>query len=124
MTLVDPHAEALYRDASAPVPERVADLLHRMTVEEKLAQLGSAWSFTLLEGGRFAPARARSSLPTLATGEPSGFSYPPVSWASYGRDMAYTVEPGSIEVHLGFSSDALVHVGTRAMAVRSSTDAR
>lgn len=62
MTLVDPHTEALYRDASAPVPERVADLLHRMTLEEKLAQLGSVWSFTLLEEGRFAPARARSTL--------------------------------------------------------------
>ncbi len=62
MTLVDPHTEDLYRDASAPVPERVADLLQRMTVEEKLAQLGSVWSFTLLEKGRFAPARARSTL--------------------------------------------------------------
>ena len=62
MTLVDPHTEDLYRDASAPVPERVADLLHRMTLEEKLAQVGSVWSFTLLEEGRFAPARARSTL--------------------------------------------------------------
>lgn len=62
MTLVDPHTEALYRDASAPVPERVADLLRRMTSEEKLAQLGSAWSFSLLEGSRFAPARAHSTL--------------------------------------------------------------
>lgn len=62
MTIVEPHAEALYRDAGAPVAERVADLLHRMTLPEKLAQLGSAWSFTLLEGNRFAPERARSIL--------------------------------------------------------------
>lgn len=65
MTIAEPHAEALYRDASAPAPERVADLLHRMTLQEKLAQLGSAWSFMLLEGNRFAPERAR---PILAHG--------------------------------------------------------
>jgi beta-glucosidase len=40
------------------------------------------------------------------------FQLPTGQLGFYGRDMAYTVEPGSIEVHLGFSSDALVHVGT------------
>ena len=65
VTIAEPHAEALYRDANAPVPERVADLLNRMTLQEKLAQLGSAWSFMLLEGNRFASERAR---PVLAHG--------------------------------------------------------
>jgi beta-glucosidase len=65
VTLVDSHTEALYRDASAPAAERVADLLHRMTLEEKLAQLGSVWSFALLEESRFAPAKAH---PILADG--------------------------------------------------------
>jgi beta-glucosidase len=36
-----------YRDASASIDDRVADLLGRMTLEEKLAQLGSAWIFQL-----------------------------------------------------------------------------
>jgi beta-glucosidase len=40
-------AAVRYRDASLPVDERVADLLARMTIEEKLAQLGSLWSFEL-----------------------------------------------------------------------------
>lgn len=40
------------------------------------------------------------------------FRLPAGQLGFYGRDMAYTVEPGSIEVHLGFSSDALVRVGT------------
>lgn len=34
---VDPHA--LYRDATAPIEERVADLISRMTLEEKAGQL-------------------------------------------------------------------------------------
>ena len=34
---------ALYRDAAAPVAARVADLLARMTLEEKIAQLHAGW---------------------------------------------------------------------------------
>ena len=42
-----------YRDADRPVGERVADLLGRMTAEEKVAQLGSAWVFQLVDGAGF-----------------------------------------------------------------------
>ena len=35
---------ALYKDAKAPIPDRVRDLLGRMTVEEKVAQLESGWT--------------------------------------------------------------------------------
>lgn len=38
-----------YRNPSQSTDERVADLLERMTVEEKVAQLGSAWIFQLAE---------------------------------------------------------------------------
>jgi beta-glucosidase len=38
---------APYRDPELPVNERVKDLLARMTLEEKVAQLGSAWVFEL-----------------------------------------------------------------------------
>ncbi len=40
----------LYRDASQPTADRVADLLARMTTVEKVAQLGSAWVFQLAAG--------------------------------------------------------------------------
>ena len=43
-------ANAAYRDPGLPIAERVADLLARMTVEEKVAQLGSAWVFQLADG--------------------------------------------------------------------------
>ncbi|MBP7962819.1 MAG: glycoside hydrolase family 3 C-terminal domain-containing protein [Caldilineaceae bacterium] len=36
-----------YQDPSLPVAERVADLLSRMTLAEKLAQLGSRWMYEL-----------------------------------------------------------------------------
>jgi beta-glucosidase len=42
--------DAPFRDATLPIAERVADLLGRMTLEEKVGQLGSAWVFQLADG--------------------------------------------------------------------------
>ena len=42
--------KAIYQDANRPVAERVADLLERMTLQEKVAQLGSVWANELLTG--------------------------------------------------------------------------
>jgi beta-glucosidase len=50
--------EPLYRDASASTDDRVADLLARMTLEEKLAQLGSVWVFQIATGDGFDAGRA------------------------------------------------------------------
>ncbi len=54
--------QPLYRDSSIPVPDRVEDLLERMTLEEKVAQLGSAWVFQLLEGKNLSPMKASDLL--------------------------------------------------------------
>jgi beta-glucosidase len=62
MTTVRQESPAAYTDPAAPVGERAADLIARMTREEKLAQLGSAWAFSLLEGGRYSAERARTVL--------------------------------------------------------------
>jgi beta-xylosidase len=53
----------LYRDPDRPTPERVADLLGQMTVEEKVAQLGSAWVFELTEEQTFSAARMAEVAP-------------------------------------------------------------
>jgi beta-glucosidase len=59
MTTID----ARYRDASLPIDARVADLLARMTIEEKLAQLGSVWSFELFRtAAELDPALVRTRL--------------------------------------------------------------
>jgi beta-glucosidase len=52
-----------YRDPGRSLGERVDDLLLRMNVDEKLAQLGGAWSTGLLDtAGGFSEARARDKL--------------------------------------------------------------
>jgi beta-glucosidase len=50
--------DAAYRDPSLAVGERVSDLLSRMGLEEKLAQLGSAWVFQLADGPELDGAKA------------------------------------------------------------------
>lgn len=53
---------APYRDPHRPVDARVEDLVGRMTLEEKVAQLGSAWAFQVATDGEFDPAKAEALL--------------------------------------------------------------
>jgi beta-glucosidase len=53
---------ASYRDATADVAARVEDLLGRMTLEEKLAQLGSVWSHELLDHDAYDHAKVAECL--------------------------------------------------------------
>src|SRR5579859_5388929 len=50
-----PGAEEAWRDPARPAEERVADLLGRMTLEEKIAQLGSVWMGASGDGDGVAP---------------------------------------------------------------------
>lgn len=54
----------LYEDKHAPIEARVEDLLQRMTLEEKVAQLGSVGPEVFLDQqGGFCPERARQAIP-------------------------------------------------------------
>ena len=54
-----------YRDASLPVDERVKDLLGRMTLEEKIAQVSAFWSKDPIAdaNGNFVPEKAKLAMP-------------------------------------------------------------
>lgn len=52
----------VYRDADAGVHERVGDLLGRMTLEEKVAQLGAVWITSLVKDDAFDEEAAADAL--------------------------------------------------------------
>ena len=56
MTLSD--TQPLYRDRAASAADRATDLLDRMTLDEKLGQLGSAWIFQVAGASGFDADRA------------------------------------------------------------------
>ncbi len=47
-----------YQEATRSIEERVTDLLSQMTLDEKIAQLGSYWVYELLDGISFSPTKA------------------------------------------------------------------
>lgn len=51
-----------YQNSNLPVAERVADLLARMTVTEKIAQLGAIWLNDVLDGRVFDATKAQAVL--------------------------------------------------------------
>jgi beta-glucosidase len=53
----------LYKDAALPIEARVEDLLGRMTLDEKLAQLGCVWSTQVVADDRFSTERAQELIP-------------------------------------------------------------
>ena len=55
----------LYKDPRAPIPDRVADLMARMTLREKTAQLSTAWArkAQMIDGLAFDPAKAGTAFP-------------------------------------------------------------
>jgi beta-glucosidase len=55
----------VYKDAAAPISLRVADLMARMTLEEKVAQIRTAWAAKadMIDGLAFDPAKASAAFP-------------------------------------------------------------
>jgi beta-glucosidase len=53
----------LFRDPNAAIDDRVDDLLGRMTLDEKLAQVGSIWLTSLVNGDRFDADHVTARIP-------------------------------------------------------------
>jgi beta-glucosidase len=53
----------MYKDPKQPIDARVDDLLGRMTLDEKIAQLSCVWSTQLVAADRFSRQRAEELLP-------------------------------------------------------------
>jgi beta-glucosidase len=51
--------DKLYLDPSKPIDIRIKDLLSKMTLDEKLAQLGSVWIYELIEDSSFSLKKAK-----------------------------------------------------------------
>lgn len=54
--------EPLYKDKNQPIEKRVEDLLSRMTLDEKIAQLSAVWVYEVLDGTKFSPDKAASRI--------------------------------------------------------------
>ena len=50
----------IYKDTSKSIDARTGDLLSRMTLDEKIAQIGGVWSYELLEDRKFSQVKAES----------------------------------------------------------------
>lgn len=54
--------DSLYKDKSQPIAKRIEDLLSRMTLDEKIAQLGSVWVYEILDNTNFSPEKASQKI--------------------------------------------------------------
>jgi beta-glucosidase len=52
----------IYQDPTQPITNRVQDLLSQMTLDEKIAQIGSAWIYELLSGQMLNQEKLRNRL--------------------------------------------------------------
>jgi len=55
-------SKPLYFDKNQPVENRIEDLMSRMSLDEKIAQLGSCWIYELLAEKGLSPEKADSKM--------------------------------------------------------------
>ena len=106
MTLA-PDDTAPYRDPTAGLDDRVADLLGRMTLDEKLGQLGSAWVFQLAGAGGLDVERATPLL-EHGIGQVTRISGASSLGAAGAAELANAIQQ-HLREHTRLAIPALVH---------------
>ncbi len=96
-----------YQNPSLPVGARVADLLSRMTLTEKIAQLGSIWVFEVLEGMKFSEAKAQK-LFSQGLGQVTRIGGASSLNPTAGAELANTIQKYLVE-HTRLGIPAMVH---------------
>ena len=104
---IPPHIVVPYRDPSLTIADRAADLLSRMSVAEKLNQLGSVWVFQIATERGFDAARAT---PLLANGigQITRVSGASSFTAAQAADLANSIQRHLIE-HTRLGIPAILH---------------
>jgi beta-glucosidase len=97
----------VYRDASHAVSHRVQDLLGRMTLQEKLAQLGSACVGDLQEGPSFSEAKAARVL-SSGIGQITRIGGGSTLTPTASAEMANAIQ-GYLAAHTRLAIPAMVH---------------
>ena len=99
-----------YTDPTLPIDDRVEDLIGRMSLDEKLAQLGCVWSTQLVEDDQFSEAKARDLLAhgtghITRIGASTGLR--PAESASFmNRIQSWLAENTRLSICLLYTSDA------------------
>jgi beta-glucosidase len=62
MIFQEPNAQPIYLNSTKKTNERVVDLLNRMTLDEKIAQLGSCWIYEITQESNFNTTKAKKIL--------------------------------------------------------------
>ncbi|MTB51289.1 glycoside hydrolase family 3 N-terminal domain-containing protein [Lewinella sp. W8] len=94
-TTPEPNTEALYRDTTQPTADRIEDLIGRMTVEEKVAQVTAVWKAKFRmdndDDYSFNPDSARLVIPHGIghITRPSELTGPPASGRTGAEEVEY-----------------------------------
>jgi beta-glucosidase len=102
----------LYKDASAPVEQRISDLLKRMTVEEKIKQLDMYWGKEITSMQKHECTDADYSLDSLVkyvgtTGIGSVHDFYPITAELSNRVQKYAIEKTRLGIPILFIEEGL-----------------
>ncbi len=99
--------QSIYSDVTQPIDNRVNNLLELMTIEEKIAQLGSIWVFQVLDNMTFSESKAEK-LFTHGLGQVTRIGGASSLDPTSGAELANAIQKHLVE-HTRLGIPAMVH---------------